>query len=118
VQDRPDRGIVVSDEYVSCGHLFPLQVPPPGGASSPVNIGINTRNTVWRGCDSHSMIPPWSPTIFATNARPRPVPVGLVVTNGSNRWGIRSCGTPGPLSLTQNSSGSDTRVFDPGTARR
>ena len=43
------------------------------------------------------------------------MPVGLVVTNGSNRCGSRSSGTPGPLSLTQNSSGSDTRVLLPGT---
>ena len=37
-------------------------------------------------------------------------PVGFVVTNGSNKLGRRSSGTPGPLSRTQNSSGSDTRV--------
>ena len=49
--------------------------------------------------------------ILDTNARPRPDPVGFVVTNGSNRWGNRSSGTPGPLSFTQNSSGSDTRVL-------
>ena len=47
--------------------------------------------------------------ILATSARPSPLPVGFVVTNGSNRLGNRSSGTPGPLSLTQNSSGSDTR---------
>jgi hypothetical protein len=34
----------------------------------------------------------------------------LVVTNGSNRCGIRSSGTPGPLSRTQTSSGSATRL--------
>ena len=50
--------VVVGDQYVSCRHSFPLQVPPPGKASSPVNIGIKTRKMVWRGCDSHSMIPP------------------------------------------------------------
>src|SRR5215813_793274 len=48
--------------------------------------------------------------ILATNASPRPEPVGLVVTKGSNRCGIRSSGTPGPLSLTQNSSGSHARL--------
>ena len=46
------------------------------------------------------------------------LPVGLVVTNGSNRCGSRSSGTPGPLSLTQNSSGSDTRVLEPGSYSR
>ena len=30
----------------------------------------------------------------------------------------RSSGTPGPLSLTQNSSGNDTRDFFPGTDKR
>ena len=46
------------------------------------------------------------------------MPVGLVVTNGSNRCGIKSSGTPGPLSLTQNSSGSETRVLAPGSDSR
>ena len=65
-----------------------------------------------------AIVPPWSPTILATSARPNPLPVGLVVTNGSNRFGNRSSGTPGPLSLTQNSSGNDTRDFFPGTDSR
>ena len=56
--------------------------------------------------------------IFDTNARPRPEPVGFVVTNGSKRWGRISSGTPGPLSFTQNSSGSDTRVLVPGSESR
>ena len=56
--------------------------------------------------------------IFATNASPRPDPDGLVVTNGSNRCGSRSSGTPGPLSLMQNSIGSDTRDRLPGSVRR
>ena len=34
---------------------------------------------------SHSMTPPWSPMIFATSAKPRPLPLGFDVTNGSNR---------------------------------
>src|SRR5215468_11249713 len=70
---------------------------------APENIGISTRKVVLRGCDSHSMMPPWSPTILATSASPSPLPVCLVVTNGSNRFGSISSGTPGPLSLTQNS---------------
>src|SRR6202044_2028143 len=73
---------------------------------------------VRRGCDSHSMMPPWSPTILATSARPSPDPVGFVVTNGSNRCGISSSGTPGPLSLTQNSSGSEIRALAPGSDKR
>ena len=73
---------------------------------------------VRRGCDSHSMMPPWSPTILATSASPSPDPVGLVVTNGSNKCGISSSGTPGPLSLTQNSSGSEMRALAPGSDSR
>src|SRR3989442_8071973 len=56
--------------------------------------------------------------ILDTSASPRPDPLDFVVTNGSNRCGNRSSGTPGPLSLTQNSSGSDTRVLLPGSDRR
>src|SRR4029079_3558445 len=118
IEDGPDRGVVVGYQYASRGHVFPLQVAPPGSASLPVNLGISTRKIVLRACDSHSMIPPWSPTILATSARPRPLPDGLVVTNGSTRCGNRSSGTPGPLSFTQNSRGSDTRVFEPGSDRR
>ena len=47
--------------------------------------GIKTRKIVLRGCESHSITPPWSPMILATNARPRPEPEALVVTKGSNR---------------------------------
>ena len=39
--------------------------------------GRSTRNTVRRGWLSNSMTPPWSPTILATSARPRPVPLPL-----------------------------------------
>ena len=70
---------------------------------------------VRRGWLSHSTMPPWSPTILATRARPRPEPLTLVVTNGSKRWGRRSGGTPGPLSLMQTSSGRLTREAEPGT---
>src|SRR6185437_3097752 len=118
IEHRTDRRVVVGNQYASRRHLRPSQVPPPGSASSPVNLGISTRKIVRLDCDSHSMIPPWSPTIFATKARPRPLPVGLVVTQGSNRCGMRSSGTPGPLSLTQNSRGSETRVLLPGSDRR
>ena len=44
--------------------------------------------------------------------------MGFVVTNGSKRCGMRSSGTPGPLSTTQNSIGSPTRMFEPGTVSR
>ena len=43
------------------------------------------------------MMPPWSPMILATRARPRPEPCAFVVTKGSKRWGIRSCGHARPV---------------------
>ena len=45
-------------------------------------------------------VPPCSSTIFFTMASPRPVPLGLLVTYGSNTWPIRSRWKPGPLSST------------------
>src|SRR5262249_8520646 len=56
--------------------------------------------------------------ILAASASPSPDPDAFVVTNGSNRCGSSSSGTPGPLSLTQNSSGSETRVLLPGSCNR
>src|SRR5262249_27108502 len=118
IEHGADRGIVVGNQDASRGHCQPLQAVLCGVLPPLANFGINKRKMVRRDCDSHSTTPPWSPTILATSARPRPLPVGLVVTKGSNRFGSRSSGTPGPLSLTQNSSGSDTRDFLPGTDRR
>ena len=37
---------------------------------------------------------------------------------GIKKFRTRSVGTPGPLSLTQNSSGKATRACEPGTAMR
>ena len=56
--------------------------------------------------------------ILATSARPSPVPDGLVVTKGSKRCGMRSVGTPAPLSSTAISSGRLTRALLPGTESR
>ena len=49
------------------------------------------------------------PTILATSDRPRPLPLRLVVTNGSNRWSTMSAATPGPLSRTSTVIGSSSR---------
>ena len=58
IEHGADRRVVVGNQNASRRHLHPSQVPPPGSASSPVNLGISTRKTVRRGWDSHSMIPP------------------------------------------------------------
>src|SRR6266568_1001147 len=50
---------------------------------------------------------PWcSSTIFLTMARPRPVPLALVVTYGSNAWRIISSGNPLPASANDSVSSS------------
>src|SRR6185312_6637866 len=98
VQDRADGTVIVADKNCGGHHC-----------SSARALGSSTRKTVRLGTDSHSITPPWSPMILATSARPSPEPRSLVVTNGSKMWGIRSAGTPAPLSRTVTSSGSDRR---------
>ena len=48
--------------------------------------------------------PPWPSTIRFTTARPRPVPVALVVKNGSKMRVRISAGMPGPVSSTSSST--------------
>ena len=118
VEHGPDGGVVVGEEDVSARHRLGLDVLSVPRPSRALYIGRSTRKVVRRGAGSHSTIPPWSPTIFATKASPRPLPWALVVTNGSNRSGRRSSGTPGPLSRTVSSIGRLTRSREPGTCRR
>src|SRR6185437_3222776 len=99
VQHRPDGAVIVADKN---GRRH-VQLSPPRAC------GSNTRKIVRPSTESHSTTPPWSPTILATNAKPRPEPRTLVVTKGSKMYGSRSAGTPEPLSRTVTSSGSDTR---------
>ena len=67
--------------------------------------GSITLKVVRPGSLSNSMAPPWSLMILATRARPRPVPVGLLVTKASNRWARISSDTPRPLSRTDTTRG-------------
>src|SRR5437868_5907135 len=109
IENSADRRIVVGDENIAAnGHL---RSPSPSSSApngASFQAGIRMRKVVPRGVDSHSMMPPCSPTILATSASPSPEPFGLVVMKGSNRIGRISSETPEPLSRTQNSSGSDT----------
>ena len=41
--------------------------------------------------------PPWASAACLATARPRPIPSGLPVTNGSNRVRAISAGGPGPV---------------------
>src|SRR5690606_34750452 len=109
IQHGTDRAVVVGNED---GTLLGHSNSPE---SSAVGLWTGRRalNTVRRGRLSHSITPPWSPMILATNASPRPVPLVLVVTKGSKRYGRISSGTPGPLSWTETSSGKWSRWRDP-----
>src|SRR5207248_2836064 len=106
MQDGADGAIVVGDE----------------------DGGTGTHGTAWRGSItrkmvrpaslSYSMAPPWSLTILATRARPKPVPVGLLVTKASKRCERISSDTPRPLSRTDTTNGRFTLACWPGTASR
>src|SRR5262249_17707947 len=104
-----DRAVVVGDQDGRTRVHF---------SPSLAAMGRNIRKTVRRGALSNSIPPPWSSITLATNARPRPVPLCLVVTKGSNRWGRRSSGMPAPLSATSTTSGRCRRVSVPETASR
>src|SRR6185503_17806839 len=58
-----------------------------------------------------SSVPPKLITYSRDRASPRPVPlpIGLLVTNGSNRRALTSAGIPGPLSCTAISTESPVR---------
>ena len=73
VEDRADGGVVVGDKYATCGHRYSSsRVAVRHATTSPkrhrdcfgrsvwrsLNIGSSTRKMVFRGCDSHSMMPP------------------------------------------------------------
>ena len=78
VQDGADGAIVVGDQDGrGAAH---------GAAWRNCNGNI-TLKVVRPGSLSNSMAPPWSLMILATNARPRPVPVGLLVTKGVEQVG-------------------------------
>ena len=72
IEHGADRGVVVGDEN-SC--LWPLSSNRARCCAASLSaIGISARKTVSLGRESHSMMPPWSPMILATSAKPSPVP--------------------------------------------
>ena len=56
VENGADRGVVVGDEDIALGHAV-LTLPCFAALPSSA-IGISARNTVRRGRESHSMMPP------------------------------------------------------------
>jgi len=49
------------------------------------------------------MLPPCSSAIFFATARPKPVPLALLVVYGSNQRSPKPSGRPGPLSAIASS---------------
>ena len=85
----PEGGILIMLQERSIAEKMDRQLHHRGAArpSCAACIGKSTRKIVLRGCASHSTMPPWSPMVLATSARPRPVPSLLVVTKASNNSG-------------------------------
>src|SRR6185437_7354548 len=110
IENRADRRVAIGNQDASRWHY--------SSSPSAAAFGNKTRKIVFLGIESHSITPPWSPMIFATNARPRPEPRVFVVTNGSKMCGMRSAGTPEPLSRTVTSSGRLSRSPDTGALTR
>ena len=61
------------------------------------------------GSDATDSVPPCCSTIILQIARPNPVPVAFVVTNGSNMTAIFLASIPGPVSSTEMTSASEPR---------
>ena len=81
--------------------------------------GNITLKVVRPGSLSNSMAPPWSLMILATKARPRPVPVGLLVTKASNRWArISSADAAAVVAHRHDQRQVDLAPAGPGTASR
>ncbi len=114
-QHRADGSVVVGDED-GRGVLMPAL---PAAAFRRARRPADARGTPCgaAGCRTrsrrHGRRSPWR------RARDRgPLPLCLVVTNGSNRCGRRSSGMPSPLSVTETTSGRCTRLSLPATASR
>ena len=91
--------------YLGVAHALPRGshqrlVVDVGGGSTELIVGTVPRPTA----DSIESSPPCACATACEMARPRPVPRGLVVKNGSKSRGRTSRGTPGPLSTTASST--------------
>src|SRR5207248_7672205 len=70
-QDGADGAVVIGYKNRRSAHHATVS----SGRLAVGAIGRQTRKIVRRGWLSNSMMPPWSPTILATRARPSPVPL-------------------------------------------
>ena len=108
-QDGANRAIVVGDQDGRPAHHRPRLR----------RAAARSRNSVAPGRLSTVTTPPWSSTILATRARPRPELVSLLLTKGSKTWSTRSCGMPGPSSVTGQQGQRDAaRPPERGARRR
>src|SRR5439155_3541830 len=71
------------------------------GANHTSPRGKVTRMRAPPAASAASTVPPWASAMRRTRARPRPMPPGLVVKNGSKALARCSPVRPGPLSATE-----------------
>src|SRR6185369_4419348 len=105
LEEAANVGFVVDDQDVCGAHARSFRGSARRSRATvcrdPSDTGKDTRTRAPpSGRLSASTRPPCSSTIFFTIASPRPVPLGLLVTYGSNARPSTSRGNPGPLSLT------------------
>ena len=86
-EDPSARPRAIPDLFLRSCHEF----------TSLAGWGIRRANRApWPGAFSAVTEPPWTSAIRSTIVRPSPVPLGLVVTNGSNKRPRISSLSPGP----------------------
>src|SRR6476646_5267399 len=74
--------------------------------------GIRNEKQGWPASSVSVSFPPCSSTMVRErlNPKPMPLPTSLVVKNGSMIFVLSSSGTPGPLSMTENTAESSSSV--------
>ncbi len=111
-QHGADRAVVVGDQNGRQGHDF-VQVLSFGSSYT----GRCRRNSVRPGRLSTSISPPWSPTILATSARPRPAAGGLGGDEGLEQMRADILGDAGPVVAHGDHKRQVERAVAPGDGR-
>src|SRR6185437_1573200 len=93
--------------------------PGVGVPSASTDAGSTTEKVLpLPSYERTSMRPPAPCTILWLIARPRPVPLSLVVKKGMNRFSSTFCDRPGPLSATVTSTNGSSEPLVPGRVPR